>query len=205
MAVPLSTAPDVFRGSDESGIHWSTVGDLLVSAAILLRAMWRSLMQPAASIRRRFLKTSRLSHVVDSLHLADNRTSRLQDFRIPRLSDDLLSLDSSTFGRPALQDSRLPRRSDGLSSRLLAPSTLSSAWCLNCLQSPSTASRRAVFAPRHLDAWHPYLPLPLLALDRHRLAPPSLHPTPPPFISSHSSAFLDAWTPLFYSPLFHSS
>ncbi|KAJ7496035.1 hypothetical protein B0H11DRAFT_2190250, partial [Mycena galericulata] len=50
MAVPPSAAPDVFRGSDESGIHWSTVdGEGWSHECPPKQTFWSA---PPSSIRR---------------------------------------------------------------------------------------------------------------------------------------------------------
>ncbi|KAJ7486162.1 hypothetical protein B0H11DRAFT_2279204 [Mycena galericulata] len=105
MAVPPSTAPDVFRGSDESGIHWSTVdgrcGDPLRPAA--RRVNTPPVLQDLKTFRAPFGFTG--EHLALQ-YLANLKTSRLLDLstlgRPP-------SLDSSTRGRPFPQDSTLGR------------------------------------------------------------------------------------------------
>ncbi|KAJ7446198.1 hypothetical protein B0H11DRAFT_2203149 [Mycena galericulata] len=140
MAVPPSAAPDVFRGSDESGIHWSTVdGEGWSHECPLRQTFWSA---PPSSIGRcgnplrsaaRRVNTppvpQDLKILLARCGFADistyslSPTAGLQDFKTfgSSMLGRPLSLDSSTFGRPALQDSWC---SDGISSTLLAPSML---------------------------------------------------------------------------------
>ncbi|KAJ7496045.1 hypothetical protein B0H11DRAFT_882654 [Mycena galericulata] len=205
MAVPPSAAPDVFRGSDESGIHWSTVdGEGWSHKCPPKQTFWSaphppygdvaaipSDQQPAASIRRRFLKTSRLSsHVMDSLTSRLTASRRPQDFKTSRLSDPSTLGQAPLFGFLDARTARSSRLS-ALGRSLFDALGSLDAWCLDRFHSPSIASGRAVFVPSTPRCSLPRLASPLLALDRRRPAAPSLRPrhlSHPSTVNRHASS-----------------